>query len=65
MPMWQQSVTVFGLVFLNRALLLWINGIQGMPVMAYAYWASPLISMVLWPWVFVILRDVRRKYGVA
>ena len=65
MPLWQQAVTVFALVFLHRALMLWINGIQGMPVMDYAYWASPLISMVLWPWIFVILRDVRRKYGVV
>lgn len=65
MPLWQQAVSVFGLVFLHGALMLWINGIQGMPVMAYAYWASPLISMFLWPWVFVVLRDVRRKYGVG
>lgn len=65
MPLWQQAVSVFGLVFLHRALVLWINGIQGMPVMAYAYWSSPLISMLLWPWVFIVLRDVRRKFGVA
>ena len=65
MPLWQQAVTVFGLVFLHRAVLLWINGIQGMPVMAHAYWASPLVSMLLWPWVYVVLRDVRRKYGVG
>lgn len=65
MPLWQQAVSVFGLVFLYQALILWINGIQGLPVMAYAYWSSPLVSMVLWPWVFVVLRDVRRKYSVV
>ncbi len=65
MPLWQQAVTVFGFVFLHRALLLWINGIQGMPVMPYAYWASPLISMLLWPWLYVVLRDLGRKYRVA
>ena len=65
LPLWQQGISVFGLVFAYQVILLWINGIQGIPVMAPAYWASPLISTILWPWVFVVLRDVRRKYRVA
>ncbi len=65
LPLWQQGVTVFGLAFIHQVLILWINGIQGMPVSFSAYWASPLISMVLWPWIFVVLRDLRRKYQVA
>ncbi|HSS64802.1 MAG TPA: rod shape-determining protein MreD [Gammaproteobacteria bacterium] len=65
LPLWQQGVTVFGLAFIHQVLILWINGIQGMPVSFSAYWASPLISMVLWPWIFVVLRDLRRKYQVV
>ena len=65
LPLWQQGITVFGLAFIHQVLILWINGIQGMPVSFSAYWASPLISMVLWPWIFVVLRDLRRKYQVA
>jgi rod shape-determining protein MreD len=65
LPLWQQGITVFGLAFVQQVLILWINGIQGMPVSFSAYWASPLISMVLWPWIFVVLRDLRRKYQVA
>lgn len=65
LPIWQQSVSVFGLVFVYQALILWINGIQGMPVAAAAYWSSPLVSMLLWPWIFIVLRDVRRRYQVA
>lgn len=65
LPLWQQGVTVFGLAFIHQVLILWINGIQGMPVSFSAYWASPLISMVLWPWIFVVLRDLRRKYQVT
>lgn len=64
-PIWQQGVSVFGLVFLYQALILWITGIQGMPILAAAYWSSPLVSMLLWPWVFIVLRDVRRRYRVA
>ena len=65
LPLWQQGMTVFGLVFVHQVLVLWINGIQGMPVPVFAYWASPLISMVLWPWIFIVLRDIRRKYQVV
>ncbi len=65
LPFWQQGVSVFGLVFLYQVLILWITGIRGMPVLASAYWSSPLVSMLLWPWVFIVLRDVRRRYQVA
>lgn len=65
LPIWQQSVSVFGLVFLYQALILWITGIQGLPVIASAYWSAPLVSMLLWPWVFIVLRDLRRRYQVA
>lgn len=65
LPIWQQSVSVFGLVFLYQVLILWITGIQGLPVIASAYWSAPLVSMLLWPWVFIVLRDVRRRYQVA
>ena len=64
-PPWQQAISVFGLVFVYQVLVLWVTGIQGNPVAASSYWASPLMSMVLWPWVFVVLRDVRRKYRVV
>ncbi|NIR30715.1 MAG: rod shape-determining protein MreD [Gammaproteobacteria bacterium] len=65
LPLWQQGISVFALVLIYQLLVLWINGIRGFPVEALAYWASPLTSTVLWPWVFIILRDVRRNYGVA
>jgi len=65
LPVWQQGVSIFGLVFLYQVLILWITGIQGTPVLASAYWTSPLVSMLLWPWVYIVLRDVRRRYQVA
>ncbi len=64
LPLHQQGLSVFGLIVIYNALTLWINGVQGRPVDLMAYWASPLTSMVLWPWIFIILRDVRRRYSV-
>jgi rod shape-determining protein MreD len=65
LPIWQQGLTVFVLLMIDHVLVLWINGIQGRPVESLAYWASPLTSTLLWPWVFIILRDMRRKRGVT
>ncbi len=64
LPLWQQAISVFSLVFAYQLVVLWINGIQGMPVSPSAFWASPLVSTLLWPWVFIMLRDARRKYNV-
>ena len=65
LPPWRQGLTIFGLVFLHQALILWSNGIRGLPVMVSAYWIPPLISMLFWPWLFLVLRAVRRRYDVV
>ena len=65
LPLWQQGTSIFALVFSYQVLILWINGIQGMPVIPSAFWASPLVSTLLWPWVFIVLRDARRKFRVS
>jgi rod shape-determining protein MreD len=64
LPLWQQGVSVFGLVFIYNTMTLWVNGVQGKPVEAVAYWSVPFMSMVLWPWIYIILRDVRRRFRV-
>lgn len=64
LPIWQQGLTVFLLVVLDRALSLWVTGIQGMPTQAVSIWAPAATSTLLWPWLFVVLRDVRRRYQV-
>lgn len=63
-PLWQQGLSVFGLVLIYNTITLWVNGVQGKPVEIYTYLASPLISMIIWPWVYIILRDVARRYHV-
>jgi rod shape-determining protein MreD len=64
LPILQQGITVFGLVFVFQALVLWINGVKGMPVTLAAYLTAPLVSAFLWPWIFVLLRDTRRRLAV-
>jgi rod shape-determining protein MreD len=39
----------------------WVEGIMGRSTPLMAYFGAPLVGMIIWPWVFVILRDIRRK----
>ncbi len=63
-PLWQQALFVFILVALDQMLVLWIKGIIGQPPGTWLYWLPSLTSMLLWPWVFLILRDMRRQFQV-
>lgn len=61
---WQQGITVFFLVLMAESLALWVKGIQGLPTAEDRVLWPALTSTLMWPWVFVILRDIRRKYDV-
>ena len=64
-PRWQQAVTVFVLIALSDLLVFWIRGATGHAVNTWTYWVPSLVSMILWPWIFVILRDVRRRANIT
>lgn len=57
----QQAVYVFALLLINQVVIAWVEGIMGRPTPLLAYFGAPLIGMLIWPWVFVLLRDIRRK----
>ncbi|MHB8347214.1 MAG: rod shape-determining protein MreD [Acidiferrobacterales bacterium] len=64
-PRWQQSVTVLILVATNRLIMLWIRDLIMHTPARWSYWSSSVVSMIIWPWLFVILRDVRRRARVS
>jgi rod shape-determining protein MreD len=57
----QQAIYVFALLLINQVVVAWVEGTLGRPTPILAYFGAPLIGMLIWPWVFVILRDIRRK----
>ena len=57
----QQAIYVFALLLINQVVIAWVEGFMGRPTPLLAYFGAPLIVMLIWPWVFVILRDIRRK----
>jgi rod shape-determining protein MreD len=64
-PLWQQSLSVLVLLLVERLLSLWIIGATGRPTPSLWYWMPTLVSTLLWPWVYIVLRDVRRRFKVS
>ncbi|OGT71098.1 MAG: rod shape-determining protein MreD [Gammaproteobacteria bacterium RIFCSPLOWO2_02_FULL_56_15] len=63
-PLVQQAFLVCGYILLFQIIVLWIKSMLGIPPMHWSYWMPAFSSMLLWPWIFIILRDVRRKFKV-
>ena len=64
-PRWQQAVSIFGLLIANQLLVLWIRGAIGQAPETFIYWTPSVVGALLWPWLFVILRDLRRRGDIA
>ena len=63
-PVWQQALSIMALIILYMMLVLWINGIIDYKTHNWLYWLPAISSTLLWPWVYIILRDLRRHFGV-
>jgi rod shape-determining protein MreD len=64
-PLSQQGLTIFCFIFLYQFILYCIQGFIGELPSSHLYWSSSLISMLLWPWLFVLMRDVRKRFKVV
>jgi rod shape-determining protein MreD len=64
-PLWQQALVLFTLLLLQQFLMTWIDGMTGQAPETLQIFAPALVGMLLWPWIFVILRHARRSYRVA
>jgi len=63
-PMWQQSLAVLGLLVNDRILLLLVRVLGGDPLPPAEFWISPLVGAVLWPFLFLILDDLRARLRI-
>ena len=64
LPLRQQMFTILVLLLVERLLALWITGVAGYHTPSLLYWVTPLTGVLLWPWVYIILRDIRRRFHV-
>ncbi len=60
-PLWQQSVMVFLLAIIYLALTAWVRGITGEFPITWTYWVPALTSAIIWPFIYLALRNLRRQ----
>jgi rod shape-determining protein MreD len=60
-PLWQQALSVLGLLFINQLLISWVNGVIGYPPRDLWYLAPAFAGMLLWPWMAVIMTDLHHR----
>jgi rod shape-determining protein MreD len=63
-PLWQQALAVLVLLLVVRLVLLWIRGIIGSPSGDWEFWLPAVSGTVVWPVIFILMREIRRRYRV-
>lgn len=61
-PMSQQALAVLGLLLNDRIVVIMVRGFSGDPIPSLDFWVSPFIGMLAWPFVFLLLDDLRARF---
>lgn len=64
-PMLQQGISILFFMLLYQFILYCSQGFIGHLPQSNLYWLSSFTSMLLWPWLFILMRDYRRWLKVA
>jgi|SRR5690625_1260480 len=63
-PLWQQAISVLVLLLLTQLVIFWINGFVGRSPVSWTYWLTAVVGTLLWPWIFGLMREIRRSFRV-
>ncbi|SIR55144.1 rod shape-determining protein MreD [Aeromonas sp. RU39B] len=61
---WQQALIVGALTFVGKATVFWAEHLFTRANLNFVYFWSTLSTMFLWPWVFLVLRQLRRRFNI-
>ena len=61
----QQSIVIFVMLLIKQLLILWVDGMVGRAPDSWLFFMPAITSTLLWPWTYLILRDMRRKFSVS
>lgn len=64
-PMWQQTLAVLALLLNDRILLLIVRTFAGESSPTLSWWFSPFVGAALWPFLFLLLDDLRIRLRIA
>lgn len=63
-PMWQLTLAVLALLLNDRVLLLIIRTFAGEPLPPASWWISPFVGAALWPFLFLLMDDLRMRLRI-
>lgn len=62
LPTWQQAFSIFGLLLIKYFIVFWIDKLRGNNDNSFFMYLAPcLTSALIWPYMFSLLRNARRK----
>ncbi len=64
-PILQQSLSILFFCLMYQFMLYCIQGFIGKLPDSHLYWLSSLTSMLLWPWLSVLLRDCQYRFKLT
>lgn len=60
-PLWQQATAVAALMLNDRVIAAVIRLFSGEGLPPWPFWMSPLAALLLWPWLFLLLDQIRMR----
>ncbi|MGE3920399.1 MAG: rod shape-determining protein MreD [Gammaproteobacteria bacterium] len=64
-PLIQQSITIGVFMLAYQVVIFLIQGVTGNKILAWQFWLLPLLTIVYWPWLYVILQNYRQRYKLS
>ena len=61
---WQQTLAVLALLLNDRVLLLVVRLLAGASFPPISWWIAPFVGAVLWPFLFLLLDDLRARLRI-
>lgn len=58
----QQAIFVGILLVIKQLLVLWVSGMTNNAPDTSLYFLPSLTGAFIWPWLFILLRDIRRRF---
>lgn len=60
-PLWQLTLSVFALMFLEAFLLLWIDGATGRAEFGVGRWGPVVAASLFWPLLMAVMDRIRER----
>ncbi len=59
-PLHQQALFIAMILLPHMSVSLWVYGVLGQDPESWTYWSPALASAIVWPWIYIVMRAVRR-----